>query len=113
MKKFIIFNAQGKVLRSGSGQNSCFELQANDGEFVFEGEVKDMTQKIKFDGFDEKGKPINPRIINKTSEEIEIDNPKTKPKPFKKQKANITNEQLEDILKRLEQLEAKEDKTQS
>lgn len=81
------------------------KIQAKKGEFVMEGEANDTTQKIEFDGFDEKGQPINPRVVDKSPEEVERDNP-PEPRLLKgKQPANITNEQWQDVLKRLDKLE--------
>ena len=104
MRKFIVFDSQDKILRTGSCQNSTFELQAsNPGEYIMEGVADDATQKVKFDGFDEKGQPINPRVVNKTHEEIEAAKPK--PAPPKKQKAHVTNEKWQKVMNRLSALE--------
>ena len=104
--KFIVYDMIGKMLRQVSCPSNLRYLQARDGEFVMEGIANDTTQKIKFDGLDEEGQPINPRIVNKTPEEIEAEKP---PEPksilIEKQSANITNEQLQNILDRLDDLE--------
>ena len=105
--KFIVYGADKKIVMGGHCQESAFHKQANEGEFVLEGVANDITQKVEFDGFDENGQPINPRVVDKSSAEVEIDNPKTKPKSFKKRPARITNEKLEEILARIEALEAK------
>lgn len=105
--KFIVYDNEGKFINHGHCQDRTFHKQGGENGFVFEGCGNDVTQKIEFDGLDDEGQPINPRIVDKTSEEVEIDNPKTKDKPFKKRRANITNEQLQDILGRLHKLEAK------
>ena len=107
--KFILFNKFGKALAAGHCQDAAFSKQAGEGEFVIEGIINDVTQKIEFDGLDEDGQPINPRVVDKTPAEVEIDNPKTKPKPFKDKQAKITNKQLQSILNRLEQLEKHND----
>ena len=99
--KFIVYNLDEKILRTGKCAVKDFPLQAKNGKFVMEGIAKDTTQKIKFDGLDDDGQPINPRVVNKTPEEIEADSPVV---PTGKQLANITNEQWEDVLKRLEAL---------
>jgi len=104
--KFIIFNVNGKILRSGYCQVSTFYHQAAQDEFVMEGLANDVTQKIVFDNINE-NEPVNPRIINKTSIEIERDNPKTKPKSFAEKPVRITNKQLQTILNRIATLEVK------
>ena len=105
MKLFTVFNNQKEILRTGSCSKRDFLLQIQQGEYITEGFSDTLTQKVEFDGFDDKGQPINPRVVDKTPEEIETDNP-TPPKiPFEKQTANITNKQLQDILNRLNTLE--------
>ena len=105
MKNFIVYNIKGKILRTGNCQNSTLHSQVKENKFVMEGTANDITQKIEFDGLDVDGQPINPRVVDKTPEEIETDNPKIKPKPFEKQIAYITNEQYQALLDRLETLE--------
>jgi len=65
MKQFVVYNQEGRILRSGSCQDSTFELQAQEGEFVMEGQANDVTQKFVFDGIDGYGQPVNPRIVDK------------------------------------------------
>lgn len=105
MKLFIVYNQVGKFIRSGGCQNKNFFLQAKESEFVFEGTGNDVTQKIKFDGLDIDGQPVNPRVVDKTPEEIEADNPTPPETPFEKRTAHITNEQWQDVIKRLDNLE--------
>jgi len=46
------------------------EAQASEeGQFVMEGRCRGPKKKIAFDGFDENNKPVNPRVVDKTSEE--------------------------------------------
>jgi len=96
MKRFIVYNSKGQILRTGSCPDSIFFRQAHDGEFVIEGKANDVTQKI-----------VGGKIVNKTPEEIEADNPTPIPVPFEKRPAQITNEQWQGILNRLDNLEAK------
>ena len=73
-----------------------------------EGKADDVTQKVIFDGFDKNGQPVNPRVVDKTPEEIEKDNPlllKVVEMPENKRPAHITKEQWQDTLKRLDTLE--------
>ncbi len=106
MKNFIVYDKQGKILRPGFCQDGTFRLQAKDGEFIMEDIANGATQKIKFDGFDVDGQPINPRVVDKTPEEIEAEKPpEPKPIPHDKQIAHIANEQWQDVLDRLKKLE--------
>lgn len=95
----------GKILRSVSCPSTQKHLQVKDGSFIMEGKADDATQKVEFDGLDDEGQPINPRVIDKTPEEIEVDNPMLLEIPSEKQPANITNEQLQNVLDRLDKLE--------
>jgi len=100
MKNFIVYDGQGKILRTGICQNSTFLLQAKEDEFIMEGVADDVTQKITNVG-------IKGKVIDKTPEEIEAGKPsKLESVPFEKQQANITNEQWQDVLDRLSKLEA-------
>lgn len=92
--KFVVYDSKGQIIRGGHCQSSTFAHQAREGEFVIEAVANDVRQKV-----------VDGKIVDKTPEEIEIDNPKTKLKPHKKRRANITNEQLQGILDRLELLE--------
>lgn len=96
MKRYIVYNDAGQILRTGGCPDKCFLLQAGDGEFVMEGSADDLTQKV-----------INPGIaavvVNKTTEEIEAERPPEI--PFEKRAAHITSEQWKDVLSRLENLE--------
>lgn len=105
--KFLVHNQKGKILRTGMCSGNDFSRQAHDGEFVMEDTANDLTQKIEFDGFDEKGQPINSRVINKTPEEIEADNPTPPEIPFEQKPAHITNEQWQAVQNRLADLESK------
>lgn len=46
MPAFIVFNAVGTILRTGSCQDGDLEHQAQAGEFVIEGVANEATQKI-------------------------------------------------------------------
>jgi len=96
---YIVYDMAGKILRRVDCPPTLSLMQAEDGEFVMEGEANDVTQKIENPG-------IAGVVVDKTLEEIEADNP-TPPKiPFEKRTALITNEQWQDVLNRLETLEA-------
>lgn len=106
MKNFIVYNTQGEILQVGLCQNGTFYLQAKAGEFVMKGKANAATQKIKFDGLDADGQPINPRVVDKTPEEMEAEKPlEPEPVPIGQQQARITNKQWQDVLDRLDKLE--------
>lgn len=92
--KFVVYDKNGKITRTGHCQASTFDYQAKEGEFVLEAVANDVRQKI-----------VGGKIVDKTPIEIEHDNPKRKPVLFKECRANITNGQLQEILDRLKLLE--------
>jgi hypothetical protein len=47
MKKYIVYDDNGFILRSGSCTDETFDLQAQEGENVIEGEANDKYQMIK------------------------------------------------------------------
>jgi len=94
--RYIVYNQKGKILRTGTCSNVDFLLQAGEDEFIMEGTANDARQKI-----------VNGRIVDKTPQEIEADNPTLPKIPIEKQPARITNEQWQKVLNRLEVLEAK------
>lgn len=103
---YIIYNKAGKIFRLVECPPAMSKIQAKKGKFIMEGTANDATQKVEFDGFDVNGQPINPRIVDKTPEEIEAEKPKPPPKIlFEKRAAAITNKQWQDVLDRLEKLE--------
>ena len=102
---YIVYDNSGEILRIVVCSPAMSSLQARGGKFVMEGIANGSTQKIEFDGLDEKGRPINPRVINKSPEEIEADNPTPSEISFEKRIAHITNEQWQDILDRLDKLD--------
>jgi len=97
VKSYIVYDSNGKILRTGICQNIDFELQKKDGEFIIEGRANDALQKI-----------VDGKIVDKTAEEIEAEKPpEPEPIPYEQQRANITNKQLQEILARLNKLEGK------
>jgi hypothetical protein len=96
---YIVYNIDGKMLRQVQCPPKLNLLQAKDGQFVLEGKANDATQKIEFDGLDEKGQPVNPRVVDKTPEELAIE---TFTGP---QLEAITNDQWQKVLSRLSALE--------
>jgi hypothetical protein len=47
IKYYIIYNALGQILRTGSCAESDFDVQAQTGEFIIEGQANQLTQYIK------------------------------------------------------------------
>jgi len=107
MKRYIVYNSEGKILRTGGCPKDIFDKQAHKGEFIIEGIANDVTQKVNF-LLDIDSQPIDARVVNKTPEEIEADKPPAI--PFEHKPANITNEQWQDVLNRLDALENSLDK---
>ncbi|KKN57531.1 hypothetical protein LCGC14_0561480 [marine sediment metagenome] len=92
--KLIIHDAQGAILRIVTCPASMADIQAGTGEFILEGDADDLKHKI-----------IRGQIVNKTSEEIERNNPAPATVLDEDRPANITNKQLQGILDRLNELE--------
>ena len=66
MKLYVVFDKiTGRIIRSGACQDVCFGYGLESNEAVVEGFANDVTQKVLFDGLDERGQPINPRIVEK------------------------------------------------
>jgi len=113
MKKYIVYKriseTKGQILRHGNCQDCTFKRQAKEGEFVISGTANDVTQKVIFDGLDENGKPINPRVIDKTVEEMKISNLRLPiiEIPEEQKPANITKGQWQQVLNRLAALDEK------
>ena len=105
--EFTVYNKETRaILWSGHCAKYDFLKQVqNSKQTILVGLGNDVTQKIEFDGFDMNRQPINPRIVDKTPEEIEADNLTPTPISFEKQTAHITNEQLQNILDRIKVLE--------
>jgi len=78
MKHFVVFNNEGRILRTGSCDNPVFNYQAMEGEFVLEGIANDMLQYISRPDNVITSKLDMPLVINKVNvvedEEIKIDN---------------------------------------
>lgn len=101
----IVYNKNGEILRAVSCPSTLRHSQAKKGEFMMKGIANDATQKVKFNGFDEEGQPINPRVVDKTPEEIEADNLTPLEISESQRPFHITNEQWQDVLERIKNLE--------
>ena len=61
MKRFIVYNSDGKILRTGTCADFDFSAQAQDGETVIEGEADDATQCV-IDGVIQDATPAVPSV---------------------------------------------------
>jgi len=103
--KYIIYSKTGEILRVVECHPTLADKQVKKDTFIMEGNANDATQKVEFDGFDVEGQPVNPRVVDKTLEEIEADNPLIPEIPKSQMQIYITNEQWWDIQDRLSNLE--------
>jgi len=46
VKSFVVYNAQGEILRTGACQDADLSAQAGSGELVLEGVADDLTQMV-------------------------------------------------------------------
>ena len=46
MKRFVIYNNEGKILRTGSCPDDMFDIQRGDNELIVEGTANDATQHV-------------------------------------------------------------------
>jgi len=86
MKRFIVYNQTGKILRTGMCPDDMIEMQANKDEFVMEGEANGVKHIIK-DG----------KIVEyvKTPEDIAKE---VKQKDLQEKERKITNK-MQEILR--------------
>ena len=105
MRHYIVHDSKGKILRTGYCQDECFDLLAEEGEFVIEGQANDAVDKIEIEEFDDQGKPKKVKIKKKTQAEIDAGKPPEIPESEKP--AYITKGQYDDLLKRIAELEKK------
>ncbi len=104
---YIVYSETEKILRTGFAPIGMGNMQAGPGEFVIEGVADDRNQKMEFDGLDESGRPINPRLIDKTPGEILTDNP---PLPIvldEDRPARMTKKEVALLMQRVKYLEDK------
>ena len=103
-KNYIVFNIDGKILRTGGCPEFLVEAQAHgEDEYVIEGITDDAVDKIEIEEFDDKGKPVKVKVKKKTQAELEAEKPVELPES--KKRAVITIEKYQSILDRLEALE--------
>ena len=103
-KNYIVFNIDGKILRTGGCPEFLVEAQAHgEDEYVIEGITDDAVDKIEIEEFDDKGKLVKVKVKKKTQAELEAEKPVELPES--KKRAVITIEKYQSILDRLEALE--------
>lgn len=105
MSHYIVHDADGKILRTGSCPEIIVDAQAGPGEFAIEGVADDRKQKMEFDGLDESGRPVNPRLVDKTPAEIERDNPPPPVIPDEDKPASMTKKEVALLMQRVKDLE--------
>lgn len=91
---YIIYDKTGTILRTVDCPPVVAAMQAKEGEFIIKGRANDLTQKI-----------VGDKIVDKTPEEIEAENPAPPIVPVGQRPAYITNEQWQAVLKKIEALE--------
>lgn len=105
MKRYIIYDANGTIIRTGVCNETSFKSQTLAGEQILEGRANDVTQKIihkhHFGTF--------PLVVDKSPEELTRAKlwKNRKHRPKEKCRAHITNEQFQAILDRLDNVELK------
>ena len=107
MAQFIVYDQNKEVLRTGNAPLGMVNMQAGPGEFTIEGTADDRKQKMEFDGLDESGRPINPRLVDKTPAEIERDNPPPPVIPDEDKPAQMTKKELALLMQRVKDIEDK------
>lgn len=90
MKNFIVFDNDGNILRTGTCPDEDFKVQV---ENIIEGVANDTTQKI-----------VDGRVVDKTPEEIERDNPTIPEVSEDEQQAFITKKQWQEATDKLDRL---------
>jgi len=70
MKNYIVYDREGKILRTGICPDDMMEIQAQKDEFVMEGVANDIEDKI-----------IDRQVIRRTEEEINMIKERMKPDP--------------------------------
>lgn len=90
MKNFVVYDQHGNILRTGSCPDHDLKLQ---GENTMEGTADDATQKI-----------VDGKVVDKTPEEIERDNPTIPEVPEDDQQAFITKKQWQKVTDKLAEL---------
>jgi len=94
--KYLVYDANGEIKRTGSCPASMLAIQAGDGETVIENtdNAGDLTHKV-----------VNGKIKNLTKAEKDVKKPKVIVIPDEDKPANIKKKDWDAVIKRLEALE--------
>ncbi len=95
MKQFVVYNANGKILRTGTCIDSDFLAQAQDGEAVIQGLANDITQCI-IDGEIRDAEPVTQNIDEQRRECLELLRTKRNAKITKTDYTQLTDSPLTD-----------------
>ena len=95
MKQFVVYNANGKILRTGTCADFDFSAQAQDGETVIEGEADDATQCV-IDGEIRDAEPVTQNIDEQRRECLELLRTKRNAKITKTDYTQLTDSPLTD-----------------
>ena len=95
MKQFVVYNANGKILRTGTCIDSDFLAQAQDGESVIQGLANDITQCI-IDGEIRDAEPVTQNIDEQRRECLELLRTKRNAKITKTDYTQLTDSPLTD-----------------
>lgn len=82
MKDFIVYNTEGKILRTGSCPDDMVKLQ---GELVMEGKANDIEHKI-----------VKGKVAKKTKKELDAIKKKMQPDP----KEILIRDKMQEILRK-------------
>ncbi len=93
---YIIYNASGKILRTGSCPASMFELQKREDQFIIEGKADGRIKKI-----------VDGKVVDKTPQEIANDNPPPKEMEYGDRRKFVTNKMWDDLIERINVIENK------
>lgn len=93
---YIIHNAMGAILRTVDCPPTVALMQVGFGEFIIEGKANDATQKV-----------VDGKVVDKTQEEIDVDNPPPQIILDEDRCAYISKKQWQAVLDRLSALESK------
>lgn len=112
-KKYIVFERDegdfGRIIKTGSAPADVAFKQGKSHQFVLlDVFARDNIHKIQVDKWDDKGKPINPRIVDKTAEEIEAEKRRdSELNVLSDDEITIKKSQFEELVRRVERLENK------
>ncbi len=107
MIPYIVVDDDGNILRSCCCAVADLKKQGGPGEYIITdmGEVDDVAQKVIWDAYDDAGNLINPRLEQRTAEDIASRQPP--PVDPLDRGAGISNRQWQALQGRVAKLEAR------